>query len=1063
MKVRNVLLAVLILLITAPAAHAIPIDALVPPVSQADESAQVTIVASGLGSVADYVQFPGNKLASPVAMGTDWIRVVVPKTWSGNVRAWVTSAGQWTDFAEFEVTWSQFSAYPSGSVDWYLHQDGAPGESFAETEKQSIGAYDTWECASDFDHSYKGSTAVSPSVGYDGINVLGWGDFGLGSGTIAQCTFWTSMATGELLEFDIEFNSANFTWGVNDPGAMDIMNLATHELGHSIGFLDQYGAEDFPETMYGYSMDGQVTHSTLEIEDLVGAESVYGHATGRTNLAPVKPAGWHSPIGLRNIADMSSGAAPLPALLNGNIQTYVGWNVRNSTAECTPWAGHRVGFFVDEVFRYFGHFSGNTLPAFSPPAQWSNVPQVVRGGLHTMRVEADVDGSIIESSENDNSFQAQFAYTPAPLIPSQPAVTDNQRPPVTGLLPSPNCTGYESGTAYWGVVGMIPHSPQDDYDLWAYDDDKAPLTGFRNVQESTYVSAGETEFMVFNGNVLGYASAYNVGVVEYDAPAGSAVYLQSAQEFETTEIPASNQGEPIVIGEFPIASMGILTAHELSIPDATAPISVALTNLSPGVNLNMAVYGPDQAYYQQYAALSTAASGGVGQNESLQFEPPVSGYYLVVVWKDRDDLADAAGYRITVGRAATNISAQVVPAGWDDVVVPRDAGDVTLGSAPLPPQLTGNAEATWMNYAAWNSGPGNTPPYALRVLLDGVPFDGGFFTGPIPPGTIPLMNRGPFEMRGGRHTLGFQVDYTAAVFETNELDNVFAQQYVWSPLDTYKQMGGVRAAPPSPGVGLHPNADGMRFAHAANHAWVVATAARTAGDDVDLMVYDDYSGPLSGFSNLRGASLLADSATDFVVGYLDAIPGDVMSAAVRTTGTGDFVHDQDDAFGSRYTLLGSGQQVIGEQLGPDRLVNLYSLLLGENEVYSITLRRTSGTDEVEFEIFDQNPVVNSRGFGLAQPTVHNDDLQFATFTSTFPSWYPLVVYRTDGEESDEVVTYDLLLNSGQPTAAPDPGAVSQLSFSMAHPNPSPGQSSVSFALPAPGPCAWMCSMFAAVA
>ncbi len=1044
-------LILFLILIIASSAHAVDIDALVPPVSHADGTAQLTVIADGLGSMLDIVRFPAQSNGvpvdvSPFAVGTDYVRVIIPVTSSGLVQAWISSSGEWTESASFELTWSQHGQWASGSAGWNLNSAGAPGVGFTDTETRTIASFNAWECNSDFNHNYLGSTAASPAGGNDGVNVLGWGDFGMASSTIANCGWFFNTATNDILSFDIAFNSASFTWVHGDPGSMDVMNIATHETGHAVGFYDQYGDLDEPETMYGWSSNGQTKRRSLELFDVVGVESVYGHTTGRSNIQPTTLSGWHGPISPRNIADVTGSFAPLPALLNGNVETYFGAAATNNTAECLAGVSTAEYFFVDGTPKLVGNILTQLHAGFGN-YWWSNLPVTVRGGLHTLGASYDSLNEQIESNESDNIHEVQFAYTPAPLIPTAPALTAQVQPPGPGSMTNPNCVGFESATEWWGVVAIVPDHPDDDYDIYLYSDDKAPLTGFRNPTNSTFAGAGATtEYMVVNGNVMGNSSPFNVGVVEWDSPADGGYSIQSTQEISSTEIPASNQGEPIVIGDFAFQANSFVQAHEIWVPDPSAPIVVRMENLTTSVNMNIAVFGPDQASYQQYAALASSVSPTAGADEQLTFSPPSGDYYLIVVTKI-GSLASPAGYRLTTGRAATNIIADVTPTGWNDVIVPRDAGTSTVGAVPLPSELDGNTLGTWVNYASHNSGPGTTPPYALQVLLDGVPFDGGYFTGPTPAGTIPLINRGPFEMRGGRHTIGFQVDYTGAVFETNELDNTTARQFVWSPLSTALHVAGSRAAPPVPGTGVLPNSDGLRFIPAAARSWVVGAAAQQSGDDVDLVAYDDYAGSLDGFSNERGFSGYAGTATEFVVGHFSGGISPVYPAVVRYSGTGTYAHDQDDAQDGR---IGGTFQVLDQEMGPNRLVDIYSLLLSAGETYSITLRRTMGSDDIEFEVFAPLPVVNSRGGGIVTPVVHNADLQYATFTAPTSSWYPVVVFRTDGEQSDQTIEYDFLFNQGQATAAPDPGALTRVSLSMAQPNPSPGQSSVSFSLPQAG-------------
>ena len=57
---------------------------------------------------------------------------------------------------------------------------------------------------------------------------------------------------------------------------MDIQNIATHEIGHTLGLSDLYTTSCSPVTMYGYSWNGDTTKRTLESPDITGLQKLYG-------------------------------------------------------------------------------------------------------------------------------------------------------------------------------------------------------------------------------------------------------------------------------------------------------------------------------------------------------------------------------------------------------------------------------------------------------------------------------------------------------------------------------------------------------------------------------------------------------------------------------------------------------------------------------------------------------------------------------------------------------------------------------------------------------------------
>lgn len=92
-----------------------------------------------------------------------------------------------------------------------------------------------------------------------------WGIFG---GDISQ---------RQLTEWDQIYNTG-FAWSASANGEtnkMDFDNIATHELGHSVGMNDLYTSGCSTQTMYGYASEGQDNKRTLESEDITGIDLLY--------------------------------------------------------------------------------------------------------------------------------------------------------------------------------------------------------------------------------------------------------------------------------------------------------------------------------------------------------------------------------------------------------------------------------------------------------------------------------------------------------------------------------------------------------------------------------------------------------------------------------------------------------------------------------------------------------------------------------------------------------------------------------------------------------------------
>ena len=124
------------------------------------------------------------------------------------------------------------------------------------------------------------STPVSTTTGtwgtYDNVNLVTYGDYST-DGVIAVTLTWYSRLTKKAVESDIMFDT-DFTWGdaTKVTGVMDVENIATHEIGHTLGLSDLYTSSCTPVTMYGYSWYGDIEKRDLAQPDITGIQKLYG-------------------------------------------------------------------------------------------------------------------------------------------------------------------------------------------------------------------------------------------------------------------------------------------------------------------------------------------------------------------------------------------------------------------------------------------------------------------------------------------------------------------------------------------------------------------------------------------------------------------------------------------------------------------------------------------------------------------------------------------------------------------------------------------------------------------
>lgn len=126
-----------------------------------------------------------------------------------------------------------------------------------------------------------GADTVSP----DDKNEVYFGDIE-GTNAIGVTIIWGIFGgppkQRELVEWDQVYDQVDFDWSEDClsenctiTGSMDFENIATHELGHSVGLDDLYEPRCSEQTMYGYADYGETKGRTLEAGDIKGIQELY--------------------------------------------------------------------------------------------------------------------------------------------------------------------------------------------------------------------------------------------------------------------------------------------------------------------------------------------------------------------------------------------------------------------------------------------------------------------------------------------------------------------------------------------------------------------------------------------------------------------------------------------------------------------------------------------------------------------------------------------------------------------------------------------------------------------
>lgn len=95
--------------------------------------------------------------------------------------------------------------------------------------------------------------------------------------TIVWGIFGGPISGRQLVEWDQVYDDVTFDWSAESAGVankMDFDNIATHELGHSVGMGDLYNSCT-EETMYGFSSTAETKKRDLNNGDITGVNALY--------------------------------------------------------------------------------------------------------------------------------------------------------------------------------------------------------------------------------------------------------------------------------------------------------------------------------------------------------------------------------------------------------------------------------------------------------------------------------------------------------------------------------------------------------------------------------------------------------------------------------------------------------------------------------------------------------------------------------------------------------------------------------------------------------------------
>ncbi|UCG17025.1 MAG: matrixin family metalloprotease [Phycisphaerales bacterium] len=172
-----------------------------------------------------------------------------------------------------------YKANPMGEA-FYINPncaDSSAGDPTSQITQIQNGMSSWNNSGADFTFIYGGTSGGTSDV-YDNVNLIFF-DPNPTLDAVAVNHRWFN--GGNITETDISFNDRDYVWwdGSGLCGSkMDIWNVATHELGHSLCLSDLYGGGDSSKTMYGYVSFCDTHARTLHQDDIDGIVAIYGIA-----------------------------------------------------------------------------------------------------------------------------------------------------------------------------------------------------------------------------------------------------------------------------------------------------------------------------------------------------------------------------------------------------------------------------------------------------------------------------------------------------------------------------------------------------------------------------------------------------------------------------------------------------------------------------------------------------------------------------------------------------------------------------------------------------------------
>lgn len=512
-------------------------------------------------------------------------------------------------------------------------------------------------------------------------------------------------------------------------------------------------------------------------------------------------------------------------------------------------------------------------------------PYTVRGGRHALQVSWDSDARYSEWDEENNLYTTQ--YTWLPVVMSNITTYNRSAPPMRDagrrdMDPSQdfywNCDGlrfqHRSAplnpiSSYWSAVALHQVNGQDDYDLSLFEASDLSGVGFDFPLGNSNRDEGLLD-AVFSNRRAHSTDKWDVGVVNADSGLGN---------YRARHVTAGS----VSLGDSVLVTQGanvMLTLRELSVGAGEGGTFEVLARLVRGSRSYFGLRfasdfekGDIDDYEQKLAA------DGVGTLRMV-FDAPSNSVVPLAFYRNPGSSPPDSTLQFTlqVRRVLPDLVTSTT-GFWHAPLVPRPAsGSYPLG-VPVPASLEGDDAPTYLNWTYVNESlSAITTSLSARVRHDQTTLATplhlfGFAAGE----RTSTYNQGPHTLPGGRHVLSLWLDSGGQLPEADEGNNLWAEQWVWTPDSLGYDEAAWRAGTngrrgtywSSLSAGEEPfaNADGVRTpTPPASPRWFgAAVMPRATVNDVDLHLHELATGPKSGFADPLATSEWGPGALDYVL------------------------------------------------------------------------------------------------------------------------------------------------------------------------------------------------------